>query len=140
MRTFYLFELKEEIRKNFKNNYCDLYKILESIHYLKIEDVVLGYNIFNNLVCRIDRDFYNKKIKENNINSESYICYNYTHTINDYFNNENTKMIINKSFIKIKTNKNMPSFFYDIGMFKNVFVCDFKNNDYFLIKDTIYIS
>ena len=61
-------------------------------------------------------------------------------TINDFYFNESTKMIINNSHIKIKTNKNVPSFFYNIRNFKNIFVCDFNNHDYFLLEDTIYSS
>ena len=140
MRTYYLFELNDYILKNFKYEYDKLYDILESIHYLKLEDAPIAYDIYYSLITKIDRDFYNKIIKKNNISNESYICYDYTHTINDYFDKENSKLIINKSFMKIKTNKNMPTFFYDISSIKNIFVCDFKSRDYFLIKDIIYTS
>ena len=34
MRTFYLFDVKENILKNYRNNYEELYSLLESIHYL----------------------------------------------------------------------------------------------------------
>ena len=140
MRTFYLFEIKKNILKNFKNNYSELYEMLESIHYLKTEDIVLGYSIYNNIVNPINKDEYNEYIKKNNIKNECYICYNYTHTINDFFCDESTKMIINNSFIKIKSNKNIPSFFYNIRNFKNIFVCDFSNNDYFLLEEAVYTS
>ena len=33
MRTFYLFDVKENILKNYRNNYEELYSLLESIHY-----------------------------------------------------------------------------------------------------------
>ena len=32
MRTFYLFDVKENILKNYRNNYEELYGLLESIH------------------------------------------------------------------------------------------------------------
>ena len=44
MRTFYLFDVKENILKNYRNNYEELYSLLESIHYLKTEDIILGFN------------------------------------------------------------------------------------------------
>ena len=140
MREFYLCEIKDNIRKNFKNNYEELFSLLESIHYLKSEDIILGYNIFNNLVVPIKKDEYNNYIKDNNLDNESYICYNYTHTINDFYFNESTKMTINNSHIKIKTNKNIPSFFYNLRNFKNLFVCDFNHHDYFILGETIYNS
>ena len=138
MRTFYLFEIKENILRNYKNNYEELYNLLENIHYLKTEDIVLGYSLFNSIVNPIRKDDYNEYIKRKNLDNESYICYNYTHTIND--SNESTKMIINNSHIKIKSNKNIPSFFYNIRNFNNIFVCDFNNHDYFLLNETIYSS
>lgn len=140
MRTFYLFEIKDNVLKNYKNSYEELYNLLENVHYLKTDDIVLGYKIFSSIVDPIDKDFYNEEIKHNNINNECYICYNYTHTINDFYNNESTKMIINNSHIKIKSNKNIPSFFYDIRKYKNIFVCDFNNCDYFLLNETVYSS
>ena len=138
MRIFYIFEIKDNILKNFKNNYEGLYELLESIHYLKNDDIVLGYSIFDSLVTKIDKDKYNSYIKKNNLGSEKYICYNYSHTINDFYSDESTKMIINNSHIKIKSNKNIPSFFYDLRSFNNLFVCDFHHNDYFLLSQTIY--
>ena len=140
MRTFYLFDIKENVLKNYRNNYEELYGLLESIHYLKTEDIILGFNIYQKLVKPMKKEEYNDYIKKNNLGKENYICYNYTHTINDFYFNESTKMIINNSHIKIKTNKNVPSFFYNIRNFKNIFVCDFNNHDYFLLEDTIYSS
>ena len=137
MRTFYLFDIKENVLKNYRNNYEELYGLLESIHYLKTEDIILGFNIYQKLVNPMKKEEYNDYIKKNNLGKENYICYNYTHTINDFYFNESTKMIINNSHIKIKTNKNVPSFFYNIRNFKNIFVCDFNNHDYFLLEDTI---
>ena len=140
MRTFYLFDIKENVLKNYRNNYEELYGLLESIHYLKTEDIILGFNIYQRIVNPMKKEEYNDYIKKNNLGKENYICYNYTHTINDFYFNESTKMIINNSHIKIKTNKNEPSFFYNIRNFKNIFVCDFNNHDYFLLEDTIYSS
>ncbi len=140
MRTFYLFDVKENILKNYRNNYEELYSLLESIHYLKTEDIILGFNIYQKLVNPMKKEEYNDYIKKNNLGKENYICYNYTHTINDFYFNESTKMIINNSHIKIKTNKNVPSFFYNIRNFKNIFVCDFNNHDYFLLEEAIYSS
>ena len=122
MRTFYLFQIKDGVLKNYKNNYEELFTLLESIHYLKTEDIVLGFNIFDKIVTPMDKENVNDYVKKMNLSKESYICYNYTHTINDFYFDETTKMVINNSHIKIKTNK---------------FVCDFINHDYFLLEDSI---
>lgn len=138
MRTFYLFEVKENILKHYKNSYEELYSLLEKIHYLKTEDIILGFNIYSKIVNPINKELINEYIKKQNIEKENYICYENTHTINDYYFNESSELIINNSHMKIKTNKNVSSFFYDIRKFDNIFVCDFDNNDYFILKDTIY--
>ncbi len=140
MRTYYLFDIKDSILKNYKNSYEELYELLESIYKLKNDDLILGYNIFSKVVNPLDKDLVNNYIKSKNIESENYICYNNTHIINDFYNDESTKMIVNNSHIKIKTNKNAPSFFYNIRNFDNIFVCDFYNKDYFLLEETIYSS
>ena len=137
MRTFYLFQIKDGVLKNYKNNYEELFTLLESIHYLKTEDIVLGFNIFDKIVTPMDKENVNDYVKKMNLSKESYICYNYTHTINDFYFDETTKMVINNTHIKIKTNKNVPSFFFNIKAFNNIFVCDFINHDYFLLEDSI---
>ena len=140
MRTFYLFQVKQNILKNYKYNYEELYNMLESVYTKKTEDILVAYNIFKSLVNEINKDEYNDYIKKRNIGSENYIYYNYTHSINDYYFNETTKLIINNSHIKIETNKNVPSFFRDLKNFDNLFVIDFENHDYFILNDVISYS
>ena len=77
MRTFYLFEVKDNIIRNYRNNYEELYTMLENIHHLKTEDIVLGYNIFKSLVVPLKKEEYNQYIKDNNLENENYICYNF---------------------------------------------------------------
>ena len=140
MRTFYLFEIKENILKNYKYNYEELYSMLLDIHEKSSEDIIICYDIFKSLVNPIDIEKYNNFIKKRNLSHENYIYYNDTHNINDYYTDESTKMFINNSHIKINTNKNVPSFFSDIRNFKNLFVCDFEHDDYFLLEEAIYSS
>lgn len=140
MRTFYLFEIKENILKNYKYNYEELYSLLFDIHQKSSEDIVVCYEIFKSIVNPINKEIYNEFIKNRNIGHENYICYNYTHNINDYYTDESSKLLINNSHIKIDTNKNLPTFFKDIRNFKNVFVCDFEHNDYFLLEEALYTS
>jgi len=140
MRTFYLFEIKQNILKNYKYHYGELYSILESIYNRSNEDIVLCYEVFNAIVNPINKNEINNYIKKKNLGEQNYICYNYTHSINDYYLDEYTKMYINNSHIKIDTNKNAPSFFSDIRKIKNIFVCDFDNHDYFLLEKALYKS
>jgi hypothetical protein len=138
MRTFYLFEIKDDILKRFKHSYEELYSILESIYLGRNDDVDICYDIFKCIVNPINKNEISNYIKKRNIGHENYICYNYMHSINDYYLDESTKLNIYNSHIKIDTNKNNPSFFKDIKNIKNIFVCDFDNRDYFVLDDVIY--
>ena len=138
MRVFYLFQIIKDILIKYKYKEAQLYRLLQNIHYLKTEDIVLGYKIYDTIVNSIDKNDFNNYIKSKNENKDTYMFYNYTHTINDFYFNESTKLIINNSFLKIKTNTNIPSFFYDLRVFENIFVCDFNNNDYFLLNESVY--
>ncbi len=139
MRTFYLFEIKDSIIRNYRYNYEELYSLLYEIHSRSNEDIITCYDIFKSIVNPINKEEYNNYIRNKNICSETYICYNNTHNINDYYNDENTKMLINNSHIKIDTNKNIPSFFNDMKGFGNLFVCDFDHHDYFMLKEAYLI-
>ena len=58
--------------------------------------------------------------------------------IYDYFTNEKTKLIINKKFLVIRSNEEIPVFFKDIEENeKNLFVCDFLNRDYFWLEKLV---
>ena len=59
MRTYYLFDIKDNILKNYKHNYDELYEILESVYKLKEEDLVLGYDIFEKIVNPMKKDIVN---------------------------------------------------------------------------------
>ena len=85
MRTFYLFEIKQNILKNYKYHYGELYSILESIYNRSNEDIVLCYDVFNAIVNPINKNEINNYIKKKNLGEQNYICYNYTHSINDYY-------------------------------------------------------
>ena len=81
MRTFYLFEVKSNILKNYKYNYEELYSMLETVYNKENDDIVICYNIFKSLVNPIKKDEYNNYIKKRNLGDENYICYNYTRGI-----------------------------------------------------------
>ncbi|MBQ3142350.1 MAG: sporulation inhibitor of replication protein SirA [Bacilli bacterium] len=136
MRIYYLFFINDYIYKQTKNNQLGLYKLFENIYFMKDKDAKLGKKVLEKIITKINRDNLNRFIKNIHKNDMNYINFNYTHILNDFFINENTKMAIYHTYIKIKTNVNFPMFLKDIKNYKNVFVCDFVNLDYFYLKDT----
>lgn len=135
MRTFYLFKIKNNYTTLTKDNPYNLYKAIENIYHLKKEQLDTGYNFFNQI-----RDTFNKEYLDNNIfeyykNRYTYSKVKDTHMIYDYYSDEKSKLIINKSYIFIKSTKQIPSFLKAIAKKDNIFVCDFDNIDYFWLEE-----
>ncbi len=135
MRIYYAFLIKKEIYEITKNKPENLYKLLESIYLLNNDDVVLGFKMFDKVCKIIPKKNINKLIKDNFIENMTYTTFNNTHMINDFLNNETTKLIVNNSHIKIKSNTLYPSFFKTIENLPYLFLCDFINMDYFFLKN-----
>ena len=47
MRMFYIFDIKDDIKYLYKDNPNNLFKILNSIYYMHLEDVNYGFNLDN---------------------------------------------------------------------------------------------
>ncbi len=135
MRTFYLFKIKKNYSILTKDNPYNLYKAIESIYNLKPEELNTGYDFFKQI-----RDTFNKENIDNNIyeyykNRYSYTKIKNTHIINDYYSDEKSKLIVNPSYLLIKSTKDLPTFLKAITRKDNIFVCDFDNIDYFWLEE-----
>ena len=131
MRTFYIFKIKKPYAILTKNNPYNLFKTIENIYYLKPNELKIGKNIFNQLRDTLNKDNVNNNIYEYYKNRYDYTKFNNTHTIIDYYTKEKTKLIVNKTFMVIKSTKQIPTFLKSITNMDNMFVCDFVNKDYF---------
>ena len=129
MRIYYIFLIKKEIYEITKNKPENLYKLLESIYLLNNDDVVLGFKMFDKICKTINKKNFNKLLNDINIENLSYTHFNNTHMINDFLNNETTKLIINNSHIKIKSNILYPTFFNSLENIPYIFVCDFIRSE-----------
>lgn len=138
MRIYYIFLIKDEVYKLSKDKPNNLYKLLESIYLLNNDDIVYAFKMFDKLCKTINKRNINKIIKDNNSDKLTYTNFNNTHMINDFYLNETSKIIINNSHIKLKTNSPYPTFFKDLQNIPNLFICDFINNDYFFLKNKIF--
>ena len=135
MRTYYIFKIKEPYSYLTKDSPYNLYKVLENIYYLNNDQIKIAYNFFSQI-----REYFNKDILNNNLyehykNKDNYSKINNTHMIYDYFTKEKTKLIINKSYLYIKTTKDIPTFLKVLSKKDHLFVCDFINKDYFWLEE-----
>lgn len=134
MRKYYLFIIKNDFSKVYKNNAHTLYVTLDNIYKLKNRNFIYGISIYNQLCQVFDADIIDNYLSNK---SKKYIKkYHNKFFINDVYAREKTCIQVNHSCIVIKTNSNIP---YALRIFSwysnNIFVCDFVNNDYFWLSD-----
>ncbi len=134
MRTFYIFEINPEFATLLKDSPYNLFKSMESIYYTNKQNIYSAFNIYEQLVHPLDKKLLNQQIYDSHKDSDIYTKFNNTHMINNFYNDEQTKLTINSSFILLKSNINRPSFFDDLKQNNNLFICDFENQDYFWLQ------
>ena len=136
MRMYYVFNIKSDVLKLYQDKPSSLYKILENIYFMHIEDINYGFNIFKQLtnkikILEISNEIYIKLHRDlvySKIDNE--------HIINDLYHDEVSILRIKNSHMLIGTNKSFSSFFKllnDIN--SNYFVCDFKEKDFFFLSN-----
>ena len=138
MRTFFIFKIKKHFAILMKNNPYNLYKVIEKMYKLSEEELKKNTNVFEFLKDNFDKDNLSNELYLSYKDKSYYTKFLNTHMINDYFTKEKTKLTINKKYLLINTNEEVPLFFKDIDRNeKNVFVCDFVNKDYFWLEELV---
>jgi len=136
MKVYYIFNLKPEFVALYKDNARVLFNILRSIYYLDKEEVTYGYNLFNQLIVPFQK---NKLDRELYIHLHQNIPYSKrkdVHYINDLYKDEVSRLTINNFYLKLELDQSYSSFFSLINSkFANLFVCNFKNIDYFFLDE-----
>lgn len=134
MKEFYIFNVKEEFYKLYKDKPSELFFIFNRIYYMKPSDKEYGYNLFTQI-----SNFY-KKDEINNLFKNKYndkIMYSYNdneHVINNLFLNEISILTVKTSNIRIESNIDRPSFLEQLREIKGAFfVCNFKEQDYYFL-------
>lgn len=137
MRTFYIFKINEEYYKLTNSMPYNLYKALlniklgtkENIYYLKKE--------YKTLINRYNKNELNSFIYGKMKELDGYNLYSDVHTFNSYYTNESSKLIVNNSYMVLKTNTINPHFFDFLEDIPNLFLIDFEKGDYFYLSNLI---
>lgn len=136
MRTYYIFEIKDEFYRLYKDGPNTLYIILRQLFLLKKQDAEYGFNIFNQLTIQQNKYLLNKNIFVKYHKEMIYTKLGNEHIINNLFKDEISILTIKNSYIMLSTNHNYSSFFNIlIDYSNNYFVVDFKNQDYFFLNE-----
>lgn len=139
MRTFYIFKINNDYYKLTKNMPYNLYKALLNIKLGTKENITYLKNEYNSLVDKYDKIELNKYIYGKMSNLDGYNLFNSVHTFNSYYTNEASKLIVNNSYMILKTNTITPYFLDYLEDIPNLFLIDFEKGDYFYLSNLVNI-
>ena len=135
MKVYFIFDIKDEFIKLYTGNEFVLYSILKQIYYLDKNDLSFGYNLFNQLTNKINKQELDKKLFIQFHQDIPYSKKGQTHYINNLYKDEISRLIIKRSYIKLESEQNFSTFFSILKNFSNnFFVCNFSDPDYFFLN------
>jgi len=107
MRTYYIFKINKYFAYIYKKWPYKMYKIIEELYYTKDYDMLISYKYYQKFATLFNKLALNEYIKYN-------------------------KLTINNTCIILKTDDIYSVFLNDLNTYlDNIFICDFKNKDYF---------
>ena len=129
MRTYYIFKINKYVAYIYKKWPYKMYKIIEELYYTKEYDMLISYKYYKKFAVEFNKLALNEYIYNINKKHANYQRDNNVHLIQ----NENyNKLTINTTCMILKTNDVYSIFLNDLNTYlDNIFVCDFKNKDYF---------
>lgn len=139
MRTFYIFKINNDYYKLTKNMPYNLYKALLNIKLGTKENITYLKNEYNSLVDKYNKRELNKYIYGKMSKLDGYNLFNSVHTFNSYYTNEASKLIVNNSYMILKTNTITPYFLDYLVDIPNLFLIDFEKGDYFYLSNLVNI-
>lgn len=134
MNELYIFDIKTEFYKLYKDKPSELYYIYNRIYNMKKSDKEYGYNLFCQISNFLDKESINNFLKNKYKEKIMYSNSDNEHIINNLFVNEISILTVKNPNIKLESNTLKSSFLEDLRELNlHLFVCDFKNNNYFFI-------
>lgn len=136
MRTFYVFKMKREFVNLYKESPNSLFNVLKHLYYMKRHEMNYGFNLFQQLTEKIEKDRLDREIYIKYHDEMVYSKNQAEHIINNLYKDEVSILTIKNAYILITVNKNYSSFFSIIeNLGDEYFVCDFTSQDYFWINE-----
>jgi len=132
MRTYYIFKINKYFACVYKKWPYRMYKIIEELYHTKDYDMLSSYRYYKKFAVEYNKLAINEYIYNLNKDNKNYFRDNNIHIIN---NEKYNKLTINTTCIMLKTDDIYSIFLNDLSVYlDNVFVCDFKNQDYFWLE------
>jgi len=137
MRTFYIFSINKSFYNLMKNNPYHLFKTMEDIHSFNNSDISVAYDLFTQIASPFDKSLINNKLFKELNDLDFYSKFRNVHRIQNKYIPEDTMLVVNKAFLILESNILKPAFLNALKDYKNLFVCDFKNKDYFWLNELV---
>lgn len=137
MRTFYIFSINKSFYNLMKNNPYHLFKTMEDIHSFNNSDISVAYDLFTQIASPFDKSLINNKLFKELNDLDFYSKFRNVHRIQNKYIPEDTMLVVNKAFLILESNILKPAFLNALRDYKNLFVCDFKNKDYFWLNELV---
>ena len=129
MRTYYIFKINKYFKYIYKKFPYRMYKIIEELYNTKDYDELSSYKYYQRFAIPFNKLTLNEYLY--NLNKKN-INYKRDNNIHIIYNEKYNKILVNSSCLILKTNDIYSVFLNDINaILDNIFVCDFKNKDYF---------
>ena len=129
MRTYYIFKINKYFAYIYKKWPYKMYKIIEELYYTKEYYEFLSYRYYKKFAIEFNKLALNEYIYNINKSSQNYTRDNNIHFLN---NGKYNILTITSTCLILKTNDIYSVFLNDLNnTLDNIFVCDFKNKDYF---------
>ncbi len=136
MRVYFIFDIKREFINLYQGNERVLFNILRQIYYLQKDEIKYGYNLFGQLINRIDNSDLDRYLFLKLHQNIPYSKRGEMHFYNNLYRDEVSRLTVKRSYIKLETEQVFSSFFEILNSYSsNYFVCEFKYQDYFFLAD-----
>ena len=136
MRIYFVFKIKEEYIDLYKDTPNTLYNILNQMYYMKRNEIGYGFNLFNQMIERIDKFDLDKYLYVLLHTKMKYSKKGDEHVLNNLYKDEVSVLKVKSTHILINANKSYTEFFVLLNQYyPNFFVCDFNNHDYFFLSN-----
>lgn len=134
MRTFYIFKINNMFQTFYNDKSNILFKMFNEIYSSNDQDLINKFRLFEQITIPINKKIFNNYIMLKHRDDIFYTKNDNVHTIEN--DKEISRLTINNTFLKIKSNKNINSFIKDIVDSREcLFIIDFKNKDYFWVNE-----
>lgn len=137
MRTFYIFRIKREMTILTKETPYNLYRTIENLYYMDNFNMGVSFKIYNDLFDTFDCSYLNKRINNLFKTNRYYIYDDDKHKIYNKYKPETSLLKVYRSHIILKSDVINPTLLVNYLMSDNLFVCDFKNKDYFWLNEFV---